>query len=95
MQEEEIGSRTSSCAVGVSGMFDASRTNVGLAELMKCPTNPLTRPPTFWRQDTYGVLPENVMSGRVALAPCEIGAPLLTIWKCAVAPTPTNRETMI
>src|SRR5438270_5723960 len=34
------------------------------------------------------------MSGRVeAPVPVEIGFPPLTIWKCAVAPEPTSRET--
>src|SRR5437660_10236991 len=52
--------------------------------------------PMSSRQDTYGLLPENVMSGRVeSLAPVEIGAPPLTISKCAPAPLPTRRETKI
>src|SRR5437764_11462457 len=53
-------------------------------------------PPMSSRQDTYGVFPENVMSGRVELLdPFEIGAPSLTSSKCAVAPLPTSRETKI
>lgn len=45
------------------------------------------------RQVTYGVLPENVMSGRVeSLFAVEIGLPALTIWKCGVG-VATNRDT--
>ncbi len=51
-------------------------------------------PPTSSRHDTYGVLPENVMSGRVeSPVPVEIGAPPLAISKCASAPVPTRCET--
>ena len=50
--------------------------------------------PTCSRHHTYGVFPENVMSGRVeAPAPLEIAAPPLTIWKWAALPLPTSRET--
>jgi hypothetical protein len=41
------------------------------------------------RHETYGVLPENVTSGRVeSFAPIEIGAPLLASSKCV---PPTSR----
>src|SRR5437763_731697 len=93
MQDDEIGSRTSAWAVGVSGTSPWSCTNV--AGLAKCPVKPFTvPPPTSWRQETYGVLPANVMSGRLASpVPVEIGAPPLASSKCALAPEPTRCET--
>src|ERR1700730_4404187 len=46
------------------------------------------------RHDTYGVLPENVMSGRVeSFVPIEIRAPLVTSAKRARAPGPPSCET--
>src|ERR671923_93275 len=45
------------------------------------------------RQETYGVLPENVMSGRVeSFAPTEIGAPAFASSKCEPS---TRRATKI
>src|SRR5438270_13940646 len=47
------------------------------------------------RHDTYGVLPEKVISGRVdGLEPSEIGAPLLTTSKCGEGLV-TSRDTRI
>src|SRR5919201_2737607 len=97
MQADEIGSRTSAWEVGVSGTLLSSSTNAGFAGLTKWPTKPLsTPPPVSSRQDTYGMLPENVMSGRVeGFESSEIGWPLLTSSKCAVEPLPTRRDTKI
>src|SRR5207248_5896437 len=68
-------------------------TNVGLAAFTKWPTNALVPVLVSSRQVTYGVLPENVMSGRVDWTPAvEIGFPPLTIWKCGDG-VATNRET--
>ena len=93
MHDEEIGSRTSAWAVGVSGTSLSSSTNVGLAALTKWPTNAFVPVLVCSRHVTYGVLPENVMSGRVESMPgVEIGWPPLTIWKCGVG-VATNRET--
>src|ERR1700722_1986100 len=95
VNDEEIGSRTSACAVGVSATSSPSSTNVGLAALTKWPVKPFTIPPPMSsRHETYGVLPEKLMSGGVErLAPVEIAAPPLAISKCAPAPAPTSRET--
>src|SRR5436305_10516766 len=97
MHVEEIGSRTlawpAPLPVGVSGTSDSSRTNVGFAAFTKCPANARVPAAVSSRHVTYGVLPENVMSGRVDSAPgVEIGLPALTIWKCGVG-VATKRET--
>src|ERR1700722_2373588 len=95
VNEEEIGSRTSACAVGVSVTSSPSSTTVGLAALTRGRVSPSTIPPPMSsRHETYGVLPEKLMSGRVELlTPVEIGAPPLATSKCALVPVPTSRET--
>ena len=75
-------------------MLLLSSTNVGLAALTKCPDDAVAVPPESLRHVTYGVLPENVMSGRVeSLLPVEIGCPLLTGTNRAAVPVPTRRLT--
>ena len=95
VQVDEIGGRRSAVPgpawtmpVGVSSLKTGA-----VAPPSKCPVKVRFCPPTFSCQLMYGVLPENVMSGRVAsFSVFEIGWPELNSSKWS---PPTRRETKI